>query len=66
MSDKVRFSSVTFASPNPAELAAFYADVTGGHVTFVHESEWQPCDTTAWTQPEGDAIGAGCDDPEHV
>ncbi|CAN5737982.1 VOC family protein [soil metagenome] len=40
MSDQVRFSSVTFACPNPAELAAFYADLTGGDVTFIHESEW--------------------------
>jgi len=40
MSDKVRFSSVTMACPNPAELAAFYAGLTGGEVTFVHESEW--------------------------
>lgn len=40
MSDKVCFSSVTMACPNPAELAAFYAGLTGGEVTFVHGSEW--------------------------
>ena len=28
------------ACPNPGELAAFYARLTGGEVTFVHESEW--------------------------
>lgn len=28
------------ACPNPAELATFYAALTGGEVTFVHETEW--------------------------
>ncbi len=36
----VRFSSITLACPNPGRLAAFYAEITGGEVTFVHESEW--------------------------
>ena len=37
---QVRFSSITLASPDPGRLAAFYADITGGEVTFVHEIEW--------------------------
>jgi catechol 2,3-dioxygenase-like lactoylglutathione lyase family enzyme len=40
MPDAIRFSSVTLACPDPARLAAFYADVTGGEVTFVHNMEW--------------------------
>lgn len=36
----VRFSSVTVACPDPGRLAAFYADITGGNVTFVHGTEW--------------------------
>lgn len=40
MSSAIRFSSVTLACPDPAGLAAFYADVTGGEVTFVHKEEW--------------------------
>jgi catechol-2,3-dioxygenase len=40
MSDAIRFSSVTLACPDPAGLASFYADVTGGQVTFVHNREW--------------------------
>lgn len=40
MSDAIRFSSVTLACPDPAGLASFYADVTGGQVTFVHNMEW--------------------------
>lgn len=36
----MRFSSVTLASPDPGRLATFYADITGGEVTFVHGSEW--------------------------
>lgn len=34
----VRFSSVTLACPDPGRLAGFYADITGGEVTFVHKS----------------------------
>ncbi|HXH77462.1 MAG TPA: VOC family protein [Nocardioides sp.] len=40
MSNAIRFSSVTLACPDPAGLASFYADVTGGEVTFVHHMEW--------------------------
>ncbi|MGC1207720.1 MAG: VOC family protein [Ornithinimicrobium sp.] len=36
----VRFSSITLACPDPGRLAAFYADITGGEVTFVHRDEW--------------------------
>lgn len=36
----IRFSSITIACPDPARLAAFYAAVTGGEVTFVHKNEW--------------------------
>ena len=32
--------STTLACPDPAALAAFYADLTDGEVTFVHEDEW--------------------------
>lgn len=34
MSDSIRLSSVAINCPNAAELAAFYADITGGQVTF--------------------------------
>lgn len=40
MTCMVRFSSVTLACPNPGRLAAFYAEITGGEVVFVHEKEW--------------------------
>ncbi len=40
MADGIRFSSVTIACPRPSELAAFYADLTDGEVTFVHQDEW--------------------------
>ena len=40
MSSGIRFSSVTLACPHPAALASFYADITGGEVTFVHRDEW--------------------------
>lgn len=40
MSSEIRYSSTTLACPDPAALAAFYADLTDGEVTFVHESEW--------------------------
>ena len=38
MSDSIRLSSVALECPNAGELAAFYADITGGEVTFVDES----------------------------
>ncbi len=34
MSDSIRLSSVAINCPDAAELAAFYADITGGQVTF--------------------------------
>ena len=40
MSSGIRYSSTTLACPDPAALAAFYADLTDGEVTFVHEDEW--------------------------
>ncbi len=40
MSNTIRFNSVTMACPDPEGLASFYADVTGGEVTFVHNMEW--------------------------
>ena len=38
MSDSIRLSSVAINCPSAAELAAFYADITGGQVTFVDPS----------------------------
>lgn len=35
-----RFSSVPLACPDPGRLAGFYAEITGGEVTFVHKNEW--------------------------
>lgn len=40
MSSAIGFSSITLACPEPAGLAAFYAEVTGGEVTFVHNEDW--------------------------
>jgi catechol 2,3-dioxygenase-like lactoylglutathione lyase family enzyme len=34
LSDSIRLSSVTVNCPDAAELAAFYADITGGRITF--------------------------------
>src|SRR5205809_1445986 len=34
MSDSIRLSSVAVNCPNAPELAAFYADITGGTITF--------------------------------
>ena len=34
MSDRIRLSSAALDCPNARELAAFYADITGGRVTF--------------------------------
>lgn len=36
----MRFSSITLACPDPGRLAAFYAEITGGEVTFVHKNVW--------------------------
>ncbi len=38
MSDSIRLSSVAINCPNAAELAAFYADITGGQITFTDPS----------------------------
>jgi hypothetical protein len=38
MSDFVKLSAVTLDCPNAGELAAFYADITGGTVTFQDEA----------------------------
>jgi hypothetical protein len=35
MSDSITLSSVAINCPNAGGLAAFYADITGGQVTFV-------------------------------
>jgi hypothetical protein len=35
MSDSIKLSSVAINCPNAAVLAAFYADITGGQVTYV-------------------------------
>ncbi|QCB92245.1 VOC family protein [Cellulomonas shaoxiangyii] len=40
MSERIRYSSTTLACPEPTVLAAFYADLTGGEVTFSHGEEW--------------------------
>lgn len=39
ISNTIVFSSITLACPDPATLAAFYAEVTGDEVTFVHKKE---------------------------
>ena len=36
MSDSIRLSSVALDCPHAGELATFYADITGGAVTFMH------------------------------
>jgi hypothetical protein len=38
MSDSIKLSSVALDCPDAGKLAAFYADITGGKVTFLHES----------------------------
>lgn len=38
MSDSIKLCLVTLECPNAGELAAFYAQITGGKVTFLHES----------------------------
>lgn len=39
MSEAIRFSSPAVDCPNAGELAAFYAGITGGAVTFVND-QW--------------------------
>ncbi len=43
MSDSIALSSVAMNCPNAVELAAFYADITGGQVTFV-DPAWATVD----------------------
>jgi len=43
MSDFIKLSSVALDCPNARELAAFYADITGGEVTFQDEA-WATVD----------------------
>jgi hypothetical protein len=43
MSDTIRYFGVTLECPNAGQLAAFYANITGGEVTFVDE-EWATVD----------------------
>ena len=38
MSDSIKLSSVALDCPDAGKLAAFYADITGGKVTFLHEA----------------------------
>ena len=38
MSDSIRLSSVAVNCPDAGQLAAFYADITGGAVTFADET----------------------------
>lgn len=44
MSDSICLSSVTLNCPDAAALARFYAEITGGEVTFTH---------TAWATVQG-------------
>jgi catechol-2,3-dioxygenase len=39
VSDTIRLSSVTLDCPDPARLAAFYADIIGGKVTTI-DDQW--------------------------
>jgi catechol 2,3-dioxygenase-like lactoylglutathione lyase family enzyme len=39
MSDLIKLSSVAIECPDPGQLAAFYAEITGGQVTFA-DDEW--------------------------
>ncbi|MEO6501767.1 MAG: VOC family protein [Jatrophihabitantaceae bacterium] len=43
MSNSIKLSSVALDCPNAGELAAFYADITGGEVAFVND-EWATVD----------------------
>ena len=38
MSDSIKLCSVTLECPDAGDLAAFYAEITGGKVTFIDES----------------------------
>jgi catechol 2,3-dioxygenase-like lactoylglutathione lyase family enzyme len=43
MSESIKLSSVTLDCPDAGKLAAFYADITGGTVIFLHEA-WATVD----------------------
>jgi hypothetical protein len=38
MSDSIKLSTGTLECPNAGDLAAFYAQITSGKVTFLHDS----------------------------
>jgi hypothetical protein len=38
MADSIRFCSVALDGPDAGALAAFYAEITGGTITFLHDS----------------------------
>lgn len=46
MSDAIRLSSVTVNAPSAGALAAFYAEITGGAVTFEH-ADWATVHTSS-------------------
>ena len=50
MSDSIKFGGVTLDCPNAGELAAFYAEITGGEV-MVPGASW-----AMMTCPDGSAI----------
>ena len=37
MSDSIKLTGVTLDCPEPAKLAAFYAEITGGQITYTSE-----------------------------
>ena len=43
MSDRIRLSSAALDCPDARQLAAFYADITGGRVTF-EDDQWATVD----------------------
>jgi Glyoxalase-like domain len=43
VSDSIKLSSVTLDCPDAGKLAAFYAEITGGEVTFLNEA-WATVD----------------------
>jgi catechol 2,3-dioxygenase-like lactoylglutathione lyase family enzyme len=38
MTDSIKLSNVTLECPDAGRLAAFYAEITGGRITFLHDS----------------------------
>jgi hypothetical protein len=53
MSDSIRLSSVAIDCPDAGELAAFYADITGGTVTFANDA-WATVDGPGRRYPPGE------------